>query len=102
MENFLSDEAFTKQVQKQAAKKWRDLTTGVLYRIDKVKTVNTMYGAGTILEMTTREGDGVQVWAPERLVEELGWFEPPRYVRPLGLTACKRDPTKSFHNNELV
>ena len=108
---FPSDEEFTWHMQckaqqpqckaQQPSLKWRELTIGVIYRIDKMKSVTTRYGPGTILELTTREDDKVEVWAPDRLVKDLEWSGLPSYVRPLGLEQCKNDTTKEYHKYEL-
>ena len=102
---FPSDEEFTWHMQCKAQEppsKWRELTIGVIYRIDKMKSVTTRYGPGTILELTTREDDKVEVWVPDRLVKDLGWSGLPRYVRPFGLVQCIKDTTKMYHKYELL
>ena len=106
MEAFLSEENFARHVNKQnlsesPAGKWRDLTNGILYRIDRAKEVTTRYGPGMILEMQTREGDKKSIWAPERLAKELRGGVYPRYVRSHGLTPSKRDPSKQFYKYDL-
>ena len=109
--DFPSDEEFTWHMQcktqpqckaQQPSLKWRELTIGVIYRIDKMKSVTTRYGPGTILELTTREDDKVEVWVPDRLVKDLGWSGLPRYVRPFGLVQCIKDTTKMYHKYELL
>ena len=107
MDEFLSEENFTKYVNKQNipeshAGKWRDLTYGILYRIDQTKELTTRYGPGMILEMQTREGEKMSVWALERLAKELRWGVYPRYVRPHGLTPCQKDPNKRFYKYDLM
>ena len=107
MEEFLSEENFTKHVNEQNTPesltgKWRDVITGLLYRIDRAKEVSTRYGPAMILDMQTREGEKVSVWAPDKLAKELRGGVYPRYVRSLGLTPCKKDPTKQFYKYELL
>ena len=86
--DFPSEDLFTQRVQSQThqqpALKWRDLTVGVVYRIDEVKKVTTRFGPGSVLRLTTRGNETVEAWAPSRLVKDLGWSsELLRYVRPL-------------------
>ena len=107
MEAFLSEENFARHVNKQntpesPAGKWRELTNGMLYRIDRAKEVSTRFGPGLILEMETREGEKMSVWAPERLAKELRGGVYPRYVRSLGLQRCKQDPSKRFYKYDLM
>ena len=104
--SFPTDEEFTRRMQSQAHKpaiKWRDLVVGEVYRIDHVKSITTKYGQGTVLELTKRDANEVEVWAPARLTKDLGWPEDlPRYVRPLGLVTCKTDSSKKYHKYELL
>ena len=102
---FPSEEEFAQLVQSQTqepALKWRVLTIGSIYRIDLVKSVTTQYGPGTILVLTSRDDNKIEVWAPGRLAKDLGWSELPRYVRSLGLIHCKSDNTKTYHKYELL
>ena len=106
MEAFLSEEDFAKHVNKQKPSespvgKWRGLSRGVLYRIERAKEVSTRYGPAKILDMQTREGEKVSVWAPDRLAKELRGGDYPRYVRSLGLIPCKNDTSKRFYKYEL-
>ena len=106
MDEFLSEENFTKHVNKQnlsesPTEKWRDLTVDILYRINQAKEVTTRYGPGMILELETREGAKKSTWAPERLAKELRGGVYPRYVRSHGLTPCKQDSSKSYYKYDL-
>ena len=85
--DFLSEDEIDQRVQTQAqsALKWRELSIGVIYRIDRVKPITTRYGPATILELMSRDNTKIEVWAPDRLVKELRWSEMPRYIRSLGL-----------------
>ena len=103
--SFPTNEEFNRRMQSQAHKpaiKWRDLVAGEIYRIDQVKTVTTKYGQGTVLELTKRDASKVEAWASARLTKDLGWGDLPRYIRPLGLVACKSDNTKTYHRYELL
>ena len=103
--SFPSNEEFTQRVQSQAqqpALKWRELTIGEIYRIDVVKTITTRFGPGTVLELTTRDDNKIEAWAPARLAKDLGWDDLPRYIRPLGKFHCTKDSTKSYHKYELL
>ena len=103
--SFPTDEEFNQRMQSQAHKpaiKWRDLVVGTVYRIDQIKTITTKYGQGTVLELTKRDASKVEAWASARLTKDLGWGDLPRYIRPLGLVACKSDNTKTYHKYELL
>ena len=106
MEAFLSEDTFAKFVNEQKTSdslvgKWRELSNGVLYRINRAKEVSTRFGLSTILDMQTREGEKVSVWAPDRLAKELKGGDYPRYIRSHGLVACKLDTSKHFYKYDL-
>ena len=102
----MSEETFAGHIQKQnpesLTRKWRDISIGVLFKVTQANEITTKYGPATILEMQTREGETMSVWAPDRLAKELRGGVYPRYVRSLGLTACKQDYNKSYYKYELL
>ena len=103
--SFPTNEEFDQRVQSQAyqpAIKWRDLPINKIYCINNIKTVTTRYGSGTVLELTKQDASTVEAWAPARLAKDLGWEDLPRYVKPLGLSPCKKDNTKTYHKYELL
>ena len=103
--SFPTNAEFNQRMQSQAHKpavKWRDLVVSEIYRIDQVKTITTKYGQGTVLELTKRDASKVEAWASARLTKDLGWDDLSRYIRPLGLVACKSDNTKTYHKYELL
>ena len=102
---FPTNKQFDELMQNQAyqpAIKWVDLPINKIYKIDQIKTVVTRLGEGKILELMTRDDKKITVWAPSRLVTDLGWDELPRFIRSLGKFPHKRDNTKSYHKYELL
>ena len=102
---FPTNEQFDKLMQSQAyqpAIKWVDLPINIVYRIDLIKNITTRFGEGKVLEMMTRDDKKITVWAPSRLISDLGWDDLPRFIRPLGKFPHKRDSNKSFHKYELL
>ena len=103
--SFPTNDQFNILMQSQAyqpAIKWVDLPINEIYRIDQVKTIASRFGEGKILELMTRDDKKITVWAPSRLVRDLGWDDLPRFIRPLGKFPCRSDTNKSFHKYELI
>ena len=50
--------------------KWRNISNEV-YKIKKVKHLESKYGLSAILTLKTKCGDEFLVWAPKRLAEDL-------------------------------
>ena len=102
---FPTNEQFDKLMQSQAyqpAIRWVDLPINNIYRIDQIKTITTRFGEGKLLELMTRDDKKITVWAPSRLIRDLGWDDLPRFIRPLGKFPCKSDSNKSFHKYEIL
>ena len=101
----MSEEAFAEDVKKQNPEsltiKWRDISIGVLFKVTQASQITTRYGPATILELQTREGETMSVWAPDRLAKELKGGDYPRYIRSHGLVPCKLDTSKHFYKFDL-
>ena len=63
--DFIDDSAFEENVHKQNQKavKWKDLPTGVTYKILEVLEVDGKYGKCKILTLKDREGETIRAWA---------------------------------------
>ena len=73
---FPSNDQFNMLMQSQAyqpAIKWVDLPINKIYRIDRIRTIASRFGEGKILELMTQDDKKITVWAPSRLVRDLGW-----------------------------
>ena len=72
------------------------------YTVTNTKTVDTEKGKSMILSLLNK-GD---VWAPEHLKNRIlnsdYYYNPPFYVRPLGLKQCKNKPMNKYHAYDMV
>ena len=103
--DFPSEEEFAKKAKSTAyppTLKWRDLVSDVIYSIDNYRAIPTKFGISTILEISKRNGEKFEVWAPTRLVQDLETSDMPRYVRPLGSVPCTGDSNKNYYKYELM
>ena len=104
---FPTNAQFDEFMQSQAyqpAIKWVDLPINKLYRIDRIKTIASRFGEGKVLELMTQDDQKITLWAPSRLVRDLGWDadDLPRFIRPLGKFPCRSDSNKMFHKYDLL
>lgn len=103
MDYFLTEQDFEKEVADvQLAIKWRELSVGTIYKIIKARLLSTTYGPATILEMHSRDGDPVEVWAPPSLAKRLQGANLPKFIRPLGLQPHYKDSNIQYHAYDLV
>ena len=82
--------------------KWSDLEINKIYTVINTKMVDTQNGKSMILSLLNN-GD---VWAPEHLKNRIlnsdYYYNPPFYVRPLGLKSCKNKPMNKYHAYDIV
>ena len=64
-EDFISEDAFQEKVQEQNQEylKWKDLPTGIIYKILEMMEVNGKFGKSKILTLKDRQGEIIRVWA---------------------------------------
>ena len=73
--SFLSDEDFeyltaTKRVADEAID-WCNLPMNIIYRVHTLVPIQTKWGAHVILELRSREGEEIKVWAPGNVSKDL-------------------------------
>ena len=73
--SFLSDEDFeyliaTKRVADEAID-WCNLPMNIIYRVHTLVPIQTKWGARVILELRSREGEEIKVWAPGNVSKDL-------------------------------
>ena len=73
--SFLSDEDFeylaaTKRVADEAID-WCNLPMNMIYRVRALVPIQTKWGAHVILELGSREGEEIKVWAPGNVSKDL-------------------------------
>ena len=73
--SFLSDEDFeyltaTKRVADEAID-WCNLPMNIIYRVHTLVPIRTKWGAHVILELRSREGEEIKVWAPGNVSKDL-------------------------------
>ena len=101
-EVFISEDAFQEKVQdqNQEALKWKDLPTGVIYKILEVGEVDGKFGKSKILTLKDRDGETTRVWACPTLNKEKGSLEG-AYVRSMGFKLSKKS-NQQYLSYDLV
>ena len=97
---FITDAEFEKEFNetKLVIISWKDLTIDTTYRIDNFTVKKTKYGIKTVLHLSTREGEKINVWSPDSLAKNLPKsIKKPTYVRSLGLKPHYSDPSKKYY-----
>ena len=96
-DDFINDNAFEEKVKEQnrEALKWKDLPTGVVYRILEVVEVDGKFGKSKILTLKNREGHTFRVWACTGLCKEKEALER-AFVRSTGFKVSKKKKQEYF------
>ena len=86
----------------QTYQKWSDLKINKIYTVINTRMVGTQYGTSMVLTLL----DNGEVWAPESLKNKIvnsdTYFNPPFYVRPLGLKPCKKDRKNKYQAYDVA
>ena len=81
--------------------RWK-LDTDKFLTVTNIKMVPTEYGQAMILSLLNIG----EVWVPEHLKTKImnsdTYFNPPFYLRPLGMKPCKDYPRKKCRSYDLV
>ena len=90
-DDFIDDSAFEEKVQEQnqEAIKWKDLPTGVIYKILEVLEVDGKFGKSKILTLKDREGNTIRAWACPTLSKEKDALQG-AFVRSTGFKLSKK------------
>ena len=104
-ESFPTNADFDKAEHKPAIK-WRELTQGI-YRIEGRREFNTQHGNALILSLYKPGEDGietdvVEVWAPERLQDQLKNKPSAEYIRKNGLKTSQKNRAHQYHSFDLM
>ena len=87
---------------------WSKLEVGVIHRIDGWRWQDGSYGGGVVLALSTESGLQVEAWATPIITRDLGLLDVdailrmPTFIKPLGLTPCRGDPSRKYHNFQLM
>ena len=102
---FISEATFQKKIDESKIEiiSWNKLTENTIYKIDKFEVKKTKFGIKTVLHLSTKEGETINVWSLDSLTKKLPkTIKNPIYVRPLGLKPHSSDPSKKYHAYDLV
>ena len=79
-----------------------DLEINKIYTVTNTKMIDTQKGKSMILSLFNN-GD---IWAPEHLKNKIlnsdCYYNPPFYIRPLGLKPCKNKSVNKYHAIEIT
>ena len=73
--SFINDETFEYLAANRRATEealdWFNLPINTIYRIEELIPMQTKWGSHAILELRSRDGSNIKVWAPANVIKEL-------------------------------
>ena len=83
--------------------KWRDVPSGVIYKIEDVEEIKTKKGEATVVSLVDCDGDRFRAFATSILREDLKGRTGVLYIRPLGeKKVSTTNPGQSYYTYDLV
>ena len=103
--HFLSADQFEalKLLEQENIIKWREVPTGIIYKIEKKEGKNTEKGKATVLTLSDCDGKQLRVWATSLLRDDLKKRKGTCYIKPLEKKKeSTKNPGQFYYNYELV
>ena len=103
--NFLSADQFDAlKNEHDTIQKWRDVPTGIIYKIEDIEQIKTKKGKATIVSLVDCDDDRIRAWATGVLSEDLKNIENDGtiYIKPLGKKESKQNPGQYYYDYELA
>ena len=100
MGEFISEAEFNKGIKAREVAPWRDVPQNVIYHIEDVQEVKTMYGYQKVLSLVDRDGNKISAYATSRMIDDLE--EGGSYIKSLGLRESRKNPSQSYYHYELL
>ena len=98
MGEFISEAEFNKGIKAREVLPWRDVPQNVIYHIEDVQEVKTMYGYRKVLSLVDRDGNKLRAYATSRMIDDLEGS----YIKSLGLRDSVKNPSQSYYHYELL
>ena len=86
----------------ESIKKWRDVPTGIIYKIESVEEVKTKKGWSTIVNLIDCDGLRSRAWATSVLSEDLKDKTGTCYIKPLEKKESTKNPGQFYYDYDLV
>ena len=100
---FLSSDQFESLIlSHESIMKWRDVPTGIIYKIESVEEVKTKKGDATVVNLIDCDGDRMRAWATSVLRDDLRNKTVTCYIKPLGKKESTKNPGKFYYDYKLV
>ena len=102
---FISEADFQKKIVESKIEiiSWNKLIENTIYKIDNLTVKKTKFGIKTVLQLSTENGEIINVWSLDSLTKKLPKsIKKPIYIRPNGLKPHSNDPSKKYHSYDLV
>ena len=102
--HFLSADQFEalKLLEQENIIKWREVPTGIIYKIENVEEVNTKKGNATVVDLMDHDGLRLRAWATSILRDDLKGRTGICYVKPLEKKESTKNPGQFYYDYELV
>ena len=105
MGDFLTEDQFNeRKSQLGAVLPWREVPTGVIYRIEDVEAIQTEKGEAIVVNLMDKEGEKLKAFATSILKKDLEGFSSDfsYFIKSLGLKNSTKNRGQSYYQYELV
>ena len=82
--------------------KWREVPTGVIYKIAHIEEIDTKKGEATIISLVDCDGDRFRAYATSILRKDLKDRDGVLYIKSLGKKESTKNPGHSYYTYDLV
>lgn len=100
---FLSAEQFDAlKSEHESIMKWRDVPTGIIFKIEYVEEIKTKKGDATVITLIDCDGERFQAWATSVLREALIGRTGQMFIKSLGKKQSTKNPGQFYYDYDLV
>ena len=82
--------------------KWRDVPTGIIYRIEAIEQIKTKKGPATVVNLVDCNGLRYRTWATGMLSRDLKNRTGKLFIKPLKKKESTKNPGQFYYDYELV
>ena len=101
--SFISiDEFETFKAEHETILKWRDVPTGIIYKIENVEEIKTKKGDATVMDLIDCDGDRLRAWATSVLAKDLKGRNGKLFIKPLEKKESTKNPGQFYYDYDLV
>ena len=98
---FLSVDQF-EALKTENIMKWRDVPTGIIYKIETIEEIKTKKGPATVISLVDCNGLRYRTWATGMLSRDLKNRTGKLFIKPLKKKESTKNPGQFYYDYELV